>query len=491
MSSCLINRGTYLTFFPGHWIQQCPTNADPNYDGRPRVKRTTGIPRSFLKTVEKPLPPINDDPSVTPQQNPTSVMVNADGEYVVALADQASWESYQKKAGTTNKPDTPKGNKDLQDRGIECSICNKLMRDAVKTPCCGKIYCEECVQNALLESDFVCPSCEAKEILLDSLLPDAETRNKIEEYKKEKENGGINGVMKKVNGSVTGAGSDAIQDNQKSKSPSAVPPPTAPTAPAALRGVAPVNKSPLIARSSATITPIPSTASMSMVAKKRPADDEIGPEVPRGPAAMRQQQQTQMVQQFPNQNAYTPGPPVGPASMYNQQAAQAQAFQQQYPHHGQPAYGNNGYGGFGPAGGMGMNSGPMGMNGMNGMGPMNGSGGGFGYNNPHGYGGGFNQGFQQQGFGSGNFNTGFNPTYSQSNFNPPNFQQQKYVPPNNMTMMTGGFNVFPNQQKTVFSEPFPSEEDSPYMRKPVNPHRHARPKRIRPSDFKAVGGEMM
>jgi len=54
-----------------------------------------------------------------------------------------------------------------------------------------------------------------------------------------------------------------------------------------------------------------------------------------------------------------------------------------------------------------------------------------------------------------------------------------------------GYGPFSNQQKTVFSEPFPSEEDSPYMRKPVNPHRHARPKRIRPSDFKAVGGEMM
>jgi len=51
----------------------------------------------------------------------------------------------------------------------------------------------------------------------------------------------------------------------------------------------------------------------------------------------------------------------------------------------------------------------------------------------------------------------------------------------------GKFGYFPNQQKTVFSEPFPNEEESAYIRKPVNPHRHARPKRIRPSDFKALG----
>jgi protein MPE1 len=66
--------------------------------------------------------------------------------------------------------------------------------------------------------------------------------------------------------------------------------------------------------------------------------------------------------------------------------------------------------------------------------------------------------------------------------------------PGNNFAMQQPFGHFPNQQKTVFSEPFPSEEDSPYMRKPVNPHRHARPKRIRPSDFKALGGlqsEMM
>jgi len=47
--------------------------------------------------------------------------------------------------------------------------------------------------------------------------------------------------------------------------------------------------------------------------------------------------------------------------------------------------------------------------------------------------------------------------------------------------------VFPNQQKTVFSEPLPNEEDNAYFRKPVNPHRHqGRQRRARPSDYREL-----
>jgi len=421
------------------------------------------------------MPQANDDPTLN-SSNPSSVMVNAHGEYVVAIADQASWESYQKKTGgVASKPDEPKGSKELQDRGIECSMCHGMMRDAVKTPCCKNVYCEDCIQNALLETDLVCPACDAKDILLDSLPPDTETRNKVEEYKKEKDNGGA----KKANDAPI------AQDNQK-----VVPSVAPPAAPAAMRTNAPANRSPSVAKSSASTTPIPSTA---LMIKKRPAEDELGPEVPRGPAAMRNQQtmQQQHHQQFQIQTSY--GPPSG-QNMYN-----AHAFQQQYPNHGQQAYGGNAYGGF--------NNGGMGM-GMNGMGSM-GGGPGYAYNNSQGYG--FQadpNGFQQQqqhlqqqqqqqfGFSHGGYNG-----YNQASFQQHQQQQFNKFP---MGMVQGpnininanpnggmGYGHFSNQQKTVFSEPFPSEEDSPYMRKPVNPHRHARPKRIRPSDFKAVGGEMM
>ena len=63
--------------FPGHWIQDCPTNNDREFDNRPRIKRTTGIPRSFLKAV--------DNPTTGPLG--AGVMVTPEGGYVVAQPD--------------------------------------------------------------------------------------------------------------------------------------------------------------------------------------------------------------------------------------------------------------------------------------------------------------------------------------------------------------------------------------------------------------------
>jgi hypothetical protein len=104
-------------------------------------------------------PPVHD-PTMN-HQNPTSVMVNADGEYVVSQPDQASWESYQKKAGTANIPDAPKGNEELRDKSIECSMSQKQMRDDAQTPSCSTVYCKEFIQNAPPESAFGYPLCDA------------------------------------------------------------------------------------------------------------------------------------------------------------------------------------------------------------------------------------------------------------------------------------------------------------------------------------------
>ena len=65
------------TFYQGHWIQDCPTNNDREFDNRPRIKRTTGIPRSMLKAVENP-----NNGELT-----QGVMVTPEGGYVVAQPD--------------------------------------------------------------------------------------------------------------------------------------------------------------------------------------------------------------------------------------------------------------------------------------------------------------------------------------------------------------------------------------------------------------------
>ena len=78
----------------GHWIKECPTNDDPNYENKPRIKRTTGIPRSFLKTVDKPVVTGDGGDDAKP---PSGIMVNAEGQFVIAEPDKASWEKFQEK----------------------------------------------------------------------------------------------------------------------------------------------------------------------------------------------------------------------------------------------------------------------------------------------------------------------------------------------------------------------------------------------------------
>lgn len=166
----------------GHWIQACPTNDDPNYENKNRIKRTTGIPRSMLKKIDQEEFDNLDDAQ---RQN---LMVNADGEYVFAQADEKAWKQHLervKAAGAAQKGGE-QGDKELQSRGLECAIDQRMFVNPMKTPCCGKTYCNDCIENALLESDLTCPGCETENVSLERLESDTEMVLKIKEYEAEK-----------------------------------------------------------------------------------------------------------------------------------------------------------------------------------------------------------------------------------------------------------------------------------------------------------------
>ncbi|ODV88961.1 hypothetical protein CANCADRAFT_32374 [Tortispora caseinolytica NRRL Y-17796] len=151
----------------GHWIQACPLLNNPDLEGKV-IRRTVGIPKSFLKTVEKPA---DDDNSKT-------VMLTETGEYVVAVPDKASWESYQEKVKASSASRIVPS-----DPSLICPLTGLLFEKPVKTPCCGTTYSLDAIEQALLDSDFVCPNCHKTEILLDQLTPDEETEKKVIEYK--------------------------------------------------------------------------------------------------------------------------------------------------------------------------------------------------------------------------------------------------------------------------------------------------------------------
>lgn len=446
----------------GHWIQQCPTNDNPEFDNRPRVKRTTGIPKSFLKTVDKATV-LAQGADGDDSKTPAGIMVNADGEFVIAEPDKASWQKFQAKAqgSAEAKKLAAQDEKALQERGLECEIDKKMFIDPMKTPCCAKTYCNDCITNALIEGDLVCPSCQTEGVLIDDLKADDEATANIEAYLKEKEE--AKRERSKSPEDVKPSPTEELKDskdsaddkdttikNENSKSPTPPPAVKSPAEDASQRSTS-------TKKEASPVTNVDQQNS-----KKRPAEEpaENQPEIkiPKGPKAMMQKQQVQQQQlQQPNQmngmpdfmamngmNGFSPmGMPMGMMNpMMNPMLMN----------------GMNGMNGFPPMGmQMGMMN-PMMMNGFNNGGPgMNG--------------GGFHGG-PMNGGGPNNFNgpmNGVGPMNGAGGFNrggpvvgaPTGPRQPNFGQPNN-------------------------DEDA-YFRKPVNPHRHQnRQRRVRPSDYREL-----
>lgn len=112
-------------------------------------------------------------------------MVNADGDFVIAQPDKASWELYQEKTKTSPEDSNfsvAEEAKQLQSRGLLCPIDNRLLIAPTQTPCCQRTYCNDCISNALIESDFICPNCAAEGVLLDDLSVDEDTISALKDY---------------------------------------------------------------------------------------------------------------------------------------------------------------------------------------------------------------------------------------------------------------------------------------------------------------------
>ncbi|KAK9766236.1 Protein mpe1 [Basidiobolus ranarum] len=152
----------------GHYINNCPTNGDKEYD-KPRIKRTTGIPKSFLKSID------------APKSVNGGVMVTPDGGLVVAQPDSQAWDKLM--ASTRNSLATG----DIYEQvpvkmELSCSLCKGLLKEAVTIPCCEHDFCEDCIQQELLNSEFTCPSCKSPNQTPDGLSANQQLRNKVEAY---------------------------------------------------------------------------------------------------------------------------------------------------------------------------------------------------------------------------------------------------------------------------------------------------------------------
>jgi protein MPE1 len=482
----------------GHWIQLCPTNENPEYDNRPRVKRTTGIPRSFLKTVDKATA-LGQHADGDDSKTPSGIMVNADGEFVIAEPDKASWEQFQAKtkANPAAQKAAAEEGKEVRERGLECPADKKMFIEPMKTPCCEKTYCNDCITNALIESDFVCPACKTEGVLIDDLKTDEEAVEKIKTFLAEKD------VKKEGSKSPVAAGSPAATggdgadnkadaDKAKSKSPSPAPSAPATTQPGQTSTSTPQS-----------VSSTPATGDQqTQVSKKRPADDALeNPKIPKAPKAMQKAQEVQQNNMMPMMNGMPamggmPGMPGMPAMG---------GMPMMFP--GMPMMGGN----FGPMGGMPnmnmgmmnpmmnpMMAGPMGggyggMNNMAGPGGFNGGWGGpggdnMGMNNNMNAGPGAG-GRMNGGMGMGGGYGGGGAHHHQQQQQQQHHQQHQQ---HQQGQGQGHQQHFQQQQQQQhhnnknFSYQ-PADEEDAYFRKPVNPHRHQnRQRRVRPSDYREL-----
>ncbi|RZC52323.1 hypothetical protein C5167_020746 [Papaver somniferum] len=176
---------------PGHFIQHCPTNGDPNYDIK-RVKPPTGIPKSMLMAT------------------PDGSYALPSGAVAVLKPNEAAFEKE-----IEGLPSTTRSVSDLPPE-LRCPLCKEVMKDAVLTSkCCFKSFCDKCIRDHII-SKLVC-ICGATNVLADDLLPNKTLRDTI------------NRILESDNVSAENGGSILqIHDMESARSaPFKVPSPTA------------------------------------------------------------------------------------------------------------------------------------------------------------------------------------------------------------------------------------------------------------------------
>lgn len=420
-----------------------------------------------------------------------NLMVNAEGEYVFAQADEKAWKKHleQVKAAEAAQKNVQVGDKELQDRGLECPIDKRLFVDPMKTPCCGKTYCHNCIENALLENDLTCPGCETENISLERLEPDEEVKTKIKKYEADK----------------------TQEKKERSKSPTvAAETPKANGSARDESGSPPSSSDPSRKRSASDAEGSMASGNLTVPAMKRQkSGDAASSSTPKPEKDEDDKKDGGSEKASPESN------PVFPANMMPPDFSQMQAGGgMNFPMmpNFNPFMMNPMAMGMGMNGMNGMNGMGMGMNGMNGMNFMNPN---FNMMN------GMNmmpQGNGNMGMGNQNQMPNWNqnqnqprqnmgPARNQFNQRParnPNVPQQPQ-PPQQPVGMTGvptgpkaqttqqnqansfaptgpSGNKFSNQQRHLGNE-----EDTAYMRQPVNPQRHVnRNRRARQADYREL-----
>ncbi|NXQ85776.1 RBBP6 ligase, partial [Nyctibius grandis] len=150
----------FLCGKPGHYRKNCPRNGDKTSGSVPRMKKSTGIPASFMMEVKDP--------------NTKGAMLSKTGKYAIPIINAEAYARGKKEKVPFLPEELPSSSSSSEDPvpdELLCLICKEIMMEAAVIPCCGSSYCDECIRTALLESEeHTCPTCHQIDVSPDTLI---------------------------------------------------------------------------------------------------------------------------------------------------------------------------------------------------------------------------------------------------------------------------------------------------------------------------------
>lgn len=194
-----------------HWIKNCPTIGDPTFEGK-KILRSTGIPRSYLKTISKDeleerykTLGVNENGDMIDLEG-NAILLTEEGDYAIAMADSKTWSAYQEKqsnASLQKKQEFERKMVEAVEAEGKAQFLNPLSNGKqilqppiVTTPCCPDrtklqkltniYYNQQEIEQTLIGNDFICPNCGTEDIFLDSLVENKSLEDELKAYMAQK-----------------------------------------------------------------------------------------------------------------------------------------------------------------------------------------------------------------------------------------------------------------------------------------------------------------